>query len=367
MDVVSFEAISNDEWETAARASPDAWFWHTRLYSKFFMELHKDKNVHNLSFAIIDNSRILAICPVYLDHVDGVAQLGFANDSIPFPGLSDLLTQTERERVLTRYFVELKSFSSKYSASQVRINVSPLARNHVSNTLRPCSPLVRYGFLDLPAFTQVIHLRLDEKILWADVRKGHRADIRSAERLCEVVFWTKNTITPEVFAKYQKLHHKDAGRITRSQYSFDIMLEWIRTEQAVLVEATRGDKSLAFALIILFSDSAFYGSGCKDPDTIDLNASHLLQWKSMLWLKSSGFNFYEMGSQHFGPQWHHVATEKEMNISKYKRGFGGVTLPVHTGEFFYQASSLDRALTMRRDSFLETSNPTRDRLNGLTV
>jgi lipid II:glycine glycyltransferase (peptidoglycan interpeptide bridge formation enzyme) len=127
------------------------------------------------------------------------------------------------------------------------------------------------------------------------------------------------------------------------------MLGWIRAGYAVLAEATREGQSIAFALVIVFKDGAFYGSGCKDPDTTELNASHMLQWKAILWLKELGLSYYETGAQHFGAQWFHVASEKEIGIAKYKRGFGGITIPVYSGEIFYQAAALQKTLATRFD------------------
>lgn len=359
MDVVSFENVGADTWDTVLVTSPGAWFWHTRQYSDFFLELHRDKGVSDLSFALVENSIVLAVCPVYLHSIDGVTQLGYGEDFLPLPALAEFLSLADRDRVLERYFSELGRLSEQYSAVRARLRVSPLSHNHIGCALRPMNPLVRYGFLDLTESTQVIDLKESESTLWTNVRKGHRFDIRRAEKVCQIKFWTKTTITQLVFAKYQSLHHKDAGRITRSQRSFDIMLEWILAGRAALVESTRHGEPVAFALIVLFGNGAYYGSGCKDPHTTDLNASHMLQWKSILWLKESGFSYYETGAQHFGAQWFHVATAKEMSISKYKRGFGGVAIPVYCGEIFYQAPALAKALATR---FGQLSNAFREKV-----
>jgi hypothetical protein len=349
MDVVAFDGIGAEAWDAFLVSSPDAWFWHTRQYCDFFLELQKGKGVSDLSFALVEDSRVLALCPMYLDSAQEVPQLGVGEDFVPFAALADRLSVAERERVLEHYFTELTRLSKRYLAARARLRVSPLSENHIGCALRPVSPLVRQGFLDLTESTQVIDLREDEAMLWTNVRKGHRYDVRRAEKTCQTVFWTKESITPQAFSRYQALHHKDAGRITRSQHSFDIMLGWIRSGYAVLAEATREGESMAFALIILFGNGSYYGSGCKDPDTTELNASHMLQWKSILWLKAFGVDYYETGAQHFGAQWFHVASEKEIGIAKYKRGFGGITIPVYSGEIFYQTAALQKTLAVRFD------------------
>jgi hypothetical protein len=347
MEVVSISDLDDTVWQKSLENSDDAWFWHTRSYSNFLLEINSVRSVRDVSFAIVDKSKVVAVCPLYLDSLGGIPQLGCGNEPVPFPALARDISTDVRERILEQYFVELARFAEVYFAESICIRVSPLAGNHIANSFRPFNPLVRYGFLDLPFSTQVIDLRISESGLWSDIRKGHRYDIRRAEKVCEAIIWTHATITQDVFTCYQELHFKDAGRVTRSQQSFDMMFSWIKMGYAILVEAKRDGSSIAFILITIFSDGAFYGSACKDPDIADLNASHMLQWHTMLWLKSSGCKYYDLGMQYFGPQWSHVPTEKDINISKYKRGFGGVTIPVHSGEFFYKTSQLERVFVKR--------------------
>lgn len=357
MEVVSFTEIGDAAWHDALNVSDDAWFWHTRLYSNFLLEINKARGVHDKSFALVDKSRIVAVCPLYLDEVDGTPQLGCGDEPVPFPSLAKSLQPSVRESVLEYYFSVIARIAKLHHAAYIRLRVSPLCRNHIENSSQPLNPLVRYGFLDIPISTQVIDLQQDEKSLWAGVRKGHRYDIRRAEKVCKTTFWSRETITVEVFSRYQQLHEKDAGRITRSQRSFDIMIEWIKAGHAALAESTYDGSSVAFALIVLFADGAFYGSACKDSEVLDLNASHMLQWHTILWLKASGYKYYDMGLQYFSPQWSYVPSEKEISISKYKRGFGGSTITVHSGEHFFLVGSLINSLENRLNALSRSFKP----------
>lgn len=347
MQVVFFNEIGDAAWHNALSASDDAWFWHTRLYSNFLFEINKARGVRDISFALLDKSRIVAVCPLYLDDVDGTPQLGCGDEPVPFPALAKSLHPSVREAVLEYYFNAIARFAKLHHVAYIRLRVSPLCRNHVANSIHSLNPLLRYGLLDIPIATQVIDLQQDEESLWTGVRKGHRYDIRRSEKVCKTTFWNSETITVEVFSRYQQLHEKDAGRITRSQRSFDVMIEWIEAGHAVLAEATHYGSSVAFALIILFNDGAFYGSACKDPEVLDLNASHMLQWHTIRWLKASGYKHYDMGLQYFSSQWSFVPSEKELSISKYKRGFGGTTISVHSGEHFFLETSLKNTLEKR--------------------
>jgi hypothetical protein len=206
--------------------------------------------------------------------------------------------------------------------------------------------------LDVSGATQLIHLESTEEDLWGRVRSGHRQDIKKAEALCELHMWHGAGVTDEKFREYQELHQKDAGRATRSQRSFDLMLDWVRREQAVLVEAGSEGVAIAFSLFIVFGTGAYYASSCKDPDHSRIPASHLIQWRTMLWLKERGYRHYDLGPQHFAASLVHVPSAKDLGISTFKRGFGGSTVRVPFSEFFFSTMFLETRLAQRLKSYL---------------
>ena len=176
--------------------------------------------------------------------------------------------------------------------------------------------------------------------LWSDVRKGHKSDVKRAGEVCELKVWDRYTITALKFREYRLLHARDAGRVTRSQRTFDLMLSWVEAGHAILVEAEHGGQAISFALVIIFGTGAYYGSSCKDPDHPDIAASHLVQWGTISWLKEHGFEWYDIGLQQFHSQWYGPASTKHISISQFKRGFGGMTIPLVTAEFFYSKELL---------------------------
>ena len=69
--------------------------------------------------------------------------------------------------------------------------------------------------------------------------KGHRAAVKRAQKSIAVDAITGSRADiGDVFAAYQEMHRRAAGRTTRPQRTFDIMLEWLRNGDAVLFGAT---------------------------------------------------------------------------------------------------------------------------------
>lgn len=349
MKATPYAAIGRAGWDRAIGASTGGWFWHTRAYADFLLELGSSRGAADHSFAIVDKNEVIALCPVFVDEAEDVRVFGCGGEPIAFPAVVREAAAAQCDRALAFYVEELARLAATLGVAYVRSKVPALAAAHVHSAPPPINPMSRLGFIDLPLATQVIDLAPAVETLWSAVRKGHRYDIRRAEKICETLLWDEASITLEAFQRYQALHYKDAGRVTRSQRSFDMMLEWIQSGQALLLEATHGGEPAAFVLLILYGAGAYYGSGCKNPDLADLTASHLLQWTAVQRLKAQGYSHYDLGVQYFGPQWWHVPTDKELGIARYKRGFGGHTCALHLSEYFYSPEFRARTLRGRSD------------------
>jgi hypothetical protein len=87
---------------------------------------------------------------------------------------------------------------------------------------------------------------------------------------------------------------------------------------------------------------------------------HALQWAAIEWLVAHGVTTYELGIQQFGPLLHDVPDEKARNISRFKRGFGGVPRLAPAYEKWYSAAAFRAAYDARAEVYalaLEASGP----------
>jgi hypothetical protein len=347
MELITQAEVVPADWDRLVAHSPDGWFWHTNAYLEMLGELGHARGASGVSFVIVENKQVVAVCPVMIEESEGQRRFNFGDQPTPFPALAHHLSTAGRERVIARYVEALAELAAEYSVESARVRIPALSEGRLRGGLPQANPLLRFGFTDLAYTTQLVDLRLSEKALWSEVRKGHRSDIRRAEVACSVVIWDRASITDAKYREYQELHRKDAGRVTRSQRSFDLMLSWIRAGHGVLLEASFEGHAIAFALLVLFGRGAYYGSGCRDPEHMDVPASHLLQWTGIKWLKASGFGYYDVGIQYFGSEWFCAATAKDLGISRFKRGFGGTLVPLQTGETYYTDQALRAAFEER--------------------
>lgn len=348
------------EWNRFAEESDDAWFWHTTHWLTFTEELARPAFVADASFSVVANGETLAIGPLRVERsrlADDAAGFSLAGLPVPFPAMRNDLSAETRSQLLKFYVDRLAALAKDHGVGHVSVRVPSVARSYLTRTLPYANPLLRHGYIDLPYLTQVVELRKDLRALWGEISKGHKSEVKRAAQACEVEVWDHGRIGAEKFGEYQRLHAKDAGRVTRSQRSFELMQEWVQRGHAVLVEARHAGQPAAFALIIVFGAGAYYGSACKDPDLADIPASHLIQWETIRWLKAQRFEWYDLGPQQFGPQWFDPGDPKQVSISLFKRGFGGLTIPLVTAEFFYSRALLEQAFERRWREYLEALVP----------
>ena len=91
-------------WDSFARQSDDAWFWHTTHYMDYTEEYSGEKLVDNLSFSVMENKETLALCPVIVESsalAEGVRQYSYSGGPIPVPAMRNDLSSDKRQRVLS--------------------------------------------------------------------------------------------------------------------------------------------------------------------------------------------------------------------------------------------------------------------------
>jgi hypothetical protein len=344
------------QWDDFCQSSDQAWFWHTSHWLEYTLNYRPELAPRSVSFFCMFEGRLVAICPLILEtHCDAdgnIPQFSYGGDAAAAPVFANGLSPRQSKTIAAAVLNQVDQLAREHSVKRVCFRSSPMAPA-TWNSHPEINSLLRFGYLDVSLATQVIDLSADEDVLLRDMRKGHRAAVKQAEKMltCEVL--DSSTITEQRFEQYRLLHQKAAGRVTRPLSTFRMMYNWIAQNHVILASASREGKPAGFALTILYKNGAYYGSGCEDPELNHLPIGHLLQWRTMQWLKQHGIRRYEIGIQNFGSVPHAMVSEKEMNISLFKRGFGGETVPFWRGEKFYHQEYCRSVLVERANRYAD--------------
>jgi len=352
IEIVSLNKECNESWNRFCVESNNAWFCHTTDFIDFQLNLRPTLDSKSMSFMVKEGRCILCICIIFLEKHELNNQIfyefSFGGDYCPSPAFKIGLTESRKEEILKFVFSQIDEKAREHDVKRVSFRIHPLCHNFLESGTPPYNYLMKHGFFDNSINTQIINISLSDEELRRSIRKGHKYDINRGRKTYEIAIFDHSNIDRNTFDNYRLLHHKAAGRITRPLITFDIMFNWIKQDSAFLVGLLYNQTFIAFSLFIKFKDGAYYGSAADDPDVqVDVPIAHIIQWKAIEWLKNNKIKYYEIGWQQFGNQFYDFPSYKDKSISFFKRGFGGLTVPLFRGEKFYDENYLKIIFDMR--------------------
>ena len=187
--------------------------------------------------------------------------------------------------------------------------------------------LLGKGFQPQIQFTQIIDLTKEPLNLHGEIRKSYKSLINKGKRELDI----KITEDPLLLSQFHALHRQVSGRETRSHKTWDIQAEMLKQKEAFLVCGFFDKYLLAGDFFIYNEHCCYYGvsaSAGREQDIIHPEVSgqfkfplntHALIWRAIMHAKELGCKRLEMGEQLF------CGNEKLVDISMFKRGFGGQT------------------------------------------
>ena len=329
-------AQPDNRWNGFCQES-DAWFWHTIEWLEYSLAYRPDRT--SLSFMVEENKEILAICPLILSDNEFIMHWSPAFAS---------MTAKKREKVANFVFEQIDRLALENSVKRVSFMIYPLSFPNYNY-------LMKQDYLDISLNTQIIDLKQDLKSIRGAMRKGHDYDIDRGLKELDITICDNKNIAREVFDNYQRLLQADPSHAyeTRPQITFDMQYNWVRDRYAILLGATCQNEWVGFSYVFTCKNKAYYGSACGSHHYPDLPIAHALTWKTIEWLKNHGFEYYEIGWQQYSSQLYDFPSAKEVSISKFKRGFGGHTIPLFRGEKYYDINYFLKIERERATRFLE--------------
>ena len=355
MEIILLDNNNAVKWNEACEKSSNAWFWHTTYWMNYVIHYKPEYNPIQKSFFVKENNVIIAVCPLILENDEGQKKFSFSSFAVPSPALSDQIGSKKQKKILDFIFEYIDNQAKMLELKKASFRFSPLSDFSIQSKGYPYNYLLKYGYLDATLNTQILDVSPDPEHLRSDVRKGHKYDINRASKLLEVRIFDAKSIDRATFDLYCELHHKDAGRITRPQITFDMMFDWVKKGYAILVGARlkETERFVGFTYHVIYKQGAYYASACSDPDCGELPIAHFILWESIRWLHNKGKYFFEIGWQFYGSEFRSHTSPKECQISKFKRGFGGEQVPQIVGEKYYDPDFFEKEYMKKLKNYEE--------------
>lgn len=317
-------------WERYIKENANAIWCYIPKFLQYQYHYAKRFIIEDLSFVIEENGTPLCICPLFLEKHGDHNLFTYSGSYLRSPLIQQYLPRRVYNRVKEECFGMIDKLALLHHVVKIMFILDPMSERISYNNL------MRLNYIDSSINTYLVDLSLDKDKLWDNLRKSYKSLINGGKKKYETVFVDYSNPDINIYTNYKELHHKAAGRITRPQETWDLQYEMLRDDNAMLLGLKDNGKFCAFSYFFHHNRSVYYGSSSDDPDyATDVPLEHTIIWSAMEYYKNRGFNLLEVGWQQFGAQLYDHPSHKDVNISLFKRGFGGEVVSLYRGIKYY--------------------------------
>ncbi len=285
-------------------------------YVKCFFE-----KVLDLSVIVYERNRPVCIWPLTLLFHEGNYWFATNEKEILPPFFTEEIQLKERKNIITDC---LKALERVHDFLAVNNTVKALQTKcrlpgNTEQWFRKCMENGAQADLICELYTD-LGLELDD--IHRQIRKCYHSLINKA-----AVLWNAEVLTSvsvEQFELFHRKHIEVAGRVTRSQETWDLQREMINSGHAFLVMLTDQNNGFVGGGLFEYSrDESLYSVGVYDRELFDRPVSHLVQWTAIRHMKELGLKRYKIGQRFYPGKTGNLRepTEKELSISYFKEGF----------------------------------------------
>jgi len=201
-------------------------------------------------------------------------------------------------------------------------------------------------------FNQIVDLTIDEESLWRALTKSCQWAVNWGRK--HMVLRVRRD--PQALKELRRLHLEAAGGATRQAATWELQGKMMEDDEAFVVTAELNGSIVSAALFQVSRSDCYYGVSASDRLLFDKPLSHAIIWEAIKHTRQRGCLRFWLGSQVWERyRWHLTApSRKEVNISRFKRSFGGrsrpefvVTLPLAAYQPAAAASSSPSEVPLR--------------------
>lgn len=165
-----------------------------------------------------------------------------------------------------------------------------------------------------------IDLSLPENKYYSGIRKSYKSLIHEGSRLWKVRL-LKDGLSEEDFEVFRLFHIQVAGRITRSEETWELQRQAMASSNMFIVAIyDESDTMVGYGMFSITRDEGVYAIGVYDRTLFDKPLGHLIQWEAIRYMRQLGLRWYKIGKRFYTGDTL-APTDKEVSIAYYKEGF----------------------------------------------
>jgi len=328
---INFDIYLEKEWDSIIEnmsGSRHFFYWRHLKYNSAFTK------VKNISFAIKEENKIVSIVALAINNNFKPKIFGFGNNYIPAPLFLIDINHSHKKKIYEFIFEEIFNIAKKNNIKNIKILSHPCSYQKSGPLLSSKNQfeLILYGFKYIVHNTLIHALQCCTEIeMFNKCSKYHKKNIQYAKKKSmNFIIINKNTNNKFIsihFNNLKKFHFISAGRKTRSSKTWKVMEEQIYDGKSDLFCLEYNNVPVSYLYCGRYNNFVWGWTQVNlDIYEKELMPRHLIEWNAMLYYKSLGFRFYEIGER-FLKQRNFKPSKKEITISDFKEKYGSDWYP----------------------------------------
>jgi len=326
-----FNKIEKNNWNKfldEMKGASHAMTWQNIKYLSAF------ENIKNLSFAVKEGNTIVALVAFGINKSKKENSFSFGNNLLPAPVFRNNISHSYRRKIYDFIFEIIKDKAIVDKIKNIFFISHPiifskkkviLSSENQFELISKCESFIVHNTL--------IHEfeNLTEEDMTNKLSKYHKKNIKKINKK-KLIF---NTINSQNNKKEIKKHFKNlkdyhfmsAGKLTRSNKTWNVMLDQLYDNEADLFSLYYKKKPISYLYCGRYKKFTWGWTqvNLKEYEK-EFMPRHLLEWKTLLYYKNKGMLFYEIGER-FYKQKNFKPTKKELSISEFKEKYGAEYYP----------------------------------------
>lgn len=317
---------------------------YTRSAIVNFLEMSETRGLleQDESFVLVKGGVPAACVFLPIEKKDGDRMISFCGTYTMAPLFKDIFVAKD-------VFFKIDEISIRLGVKKIMFQSDPLEELHLSYNF-----FEQFKYLSSSILTYVIDLKNTDDLL-KSCRRGHKCDIKKmiGDSRFSTFVVDQNNPDYNLHEAYRELHHKAAGRVTRSIESFDSQFNKLKEGNASLFGIRFENKIVACAYFEERNGKVIYASGADDPECGGFPLYHLMIFTAMNYYKKLGaFSIDVMQPANPGAQFDYYPDEKQLRIAFFKRGFPGKFEDHCRGIKYFDRETFNKDIEIFKDKFI---------------
>ena len=290
-------------------------FLYLQSMIEYYVSYYDKNDAINLSFVLYNNKEPVGVMPLIVSKNDKQEWVLSSNETeIIEPLFRKSLAPKVKKRLEKELQYLILDITKQLDIRKCQfVNVNLL---NVSNWYLMWAKMAKevfsthHIFVNLSLSLQDIHLKF---------RKSFKPLVNKGLREWKVEVHEK--VSNELFDSFRLFHKSEAGRVTRSNESWQIQKKQINSGESFLVLVKSKEDSLVGGGLFTYSrDKGFYSVGVYKRELNNTPLGHIVQMKAIETLKKNNVLWYEIGQKYLEID-RRKPNKKELLISHFMEGF----------------------------------------------